>query len=135
MVKKFLRKIGINIDTNSVYNQIINGSNMIEVNGKRYVGNNLTVINDVVYIDGKRVDENGNTKTINITIDADVETVNVDNCYKLDVTGQCGSVSSKNGDIKINGDVSGDVTNKNGDIKCGNISGDVDNKNGNIKHT
>ena len=109
---------------------------MVKINGKTYKGNNVSMINNKIFIDGKEVtDTDDDSKVINIKIEGNIETLNIDTCDKLDVIGECGIINSKNGNVVINGNVSGDVTNKNGNIVCGNVSGDVDNKNGNIKHS
>jgi hypothetical protein len=108
---------------------------MVTINGKTYKGNNVSMINNKVFIDGKEVTgDDSDSKVINIKIEGNIETLSIDSCDKLDVIGDCGVVNSKNGNISISGNVNGDVTNKNGNISCGNVSGDVDNKNGNISH-
>jgi len=108
---------------------------MITINGKTYKGNNLTISNNEVYIDGKKADQQDDAKTININIEGNIEAVNVDYCDKIEVVGECGLVSSKNGNIQIKGNVSGDVTNKNGNIICRNVGGDAETKNGDVIHS
>ena len=108
---------------------------MVTINGKTYKGNNVSVINNEVFIDGKRADQTEDTKVINITIDGKVETLDVDYCDKLEITGDCGNVSSKNGNIQVKGNVSGDVTNKNGNIVCRDVGGDAETKNGDVIHS
>lgn len=107
---------------------------MIIINGKKYNGNNLTIKGDQVYIDGKLAEDYEDGKNIYITVDGNVDNLEVDNCNDLKITGDAGYVTSKNGNIDIGGNVAGDVINKNGNIKCGNVGGDVENKNGNVRH-
>ena len=108
---------------------------MVVINGKKYSGNSVSVMDNKVFIDGKRVDQSDDEKVINIVVEGNINSLEVDSCEKLEVTGNCGNVASKNGNIRINGDVSGDVTNKNGDIDCFNVGGDVSTKNGDVHHT
>lgn len=105
---------------------------MISINGKTYTGNSVTVANGKVMIDGKLADQDG-SKEIYITVNGNVENLNIDYCDSLDIGGDCGTVQSTNGDLKIYGNVWGSVTNKNGNIRCGDVGGNVTNKNGNIK--
>ncbi len=107
---------------------------MIVINGKSYKGNSLQINDNEILIDGRRVDDQEDQKVINITVDGNIDTLNVDSCDKLEITGDCGNVTSKNGDIQISGNIDGDVTNKNGNIMCRNVSGDVETKNGSIQH-
>lgn len=106
---------------------------MININGKSYSGDNLSVINGVVYIDGNKVDST-DEKVINISVEGNVDKLEVDSCNSIRVAGDCGTVNSKNGNLSIGGNVGGDVTNKNGNITCSRVGGSVDNKNGNISY-
>lgn len=89
----------------------INGK--ITVNGKTYKGNDVSVKNNEIYIDGKLVDK---ATTIEITINGDV-----------------GKIDNGAGDITINGNVTGNVSNDVGDIKCGNVGGNISNDVGDIE--
>lgn len=110
---------------------------MITVNGITYHGDNVTIKNNQVWVDGirqfdgKEIDE----KIINITIDSNIENLHIDNCDKIKITGDCGSVVSKNGNIQTKGNVHGDVISKNGNIVCRDVNGNVETKNGNIVHS
>lgn len=108
---------------------------MVEINGVRYEGNNVTIIDGKVTIDGKAVDVDDKSKVINVIITGNVKNLEVGNCNKLKLFGECGNVNSINGNIDIQGNVTGDVTNKNGNINCSKIEGNATNKNGNIKHS
>ncbi len=104
----------------------------ITINGKTYQGNNISVINNKVFIDGQ--DQTPDSKTINISIEGNVETLKVDVCDKVVINGNVGSASSVSGDIDIQGDVLGGVTSVSGDIKCGTIGGSVSTVSGDIKN-
>lgn len=104
MFDKLMKKFNAMIDN-------INGT--IEVNGKKYSGNNVYISKGKVIIDGVVQDEIVN-QPVNITI-----------------TGSCGSIKNDVGDIRC-GDVNGNVTNSVGDVSCKNVKGNVSNSTGDI---
>lgn len=106
---------------------------MININGKVYSGNNVSVVNNKVIIDGKRVDDE-NSKEIKISVEGNIQSLDVEYCDEIKITGECESVVSKNGNIQVKGNVKGDVTSKNGNIICRDVEGSVETKNGNIVH-
>lgn len=106
---------------------------MITINGKSYNGNSVTVINGKVMVDGKPADTSDD-KVINIWVNGNIETLDIDYCDSLDIKGDCGTVNTQNSNVKISGNVWGSVESKNGNITCGNVGGSVKTKNGNIKH-
>lgn len=48
---------------------------------------NISIINGVIYENGKKVSEESNDKIINIVIQGDVGDLAVDYCSKIEVTG------------------------------------------------
>lgn len=106
---------------------------MITINGKTYSGNNISISGNKVYIDGKMAD-NEHDKEINIIVNGNVESLDVDNCNKIQITGDCKTAKTTNGDLDIAGNISGDVSTTNGNVDCQNVHGNVSTKNGNIKH-
>ena len=52
---------------------------MITINGKVYNGNSVRISGNKVYIDGKLQDD-GNSKTINVTVNADIKSIEIDTC-------------------------------------------------------
>ena len=107
---------------------------MVTVNGKTYKGNNVSISNNKVYIDGK-LENQEDEKVINVVVNGNINTLTIDYCDNLEMVGDCGIVASKNGDVVIKGNVANDVTSKNGNIVCGNVGGNVETKNGNIVHS
>lgn len=97
-------------------NIVTSSGGSIEVNGVKYTGNNVSVRNGKVTIDG--VVQADHSKEPRIMI------------Y---VTGDCETVQSSDGDIIINGDVSGDVQSTNGDIEAENVTGKVTTTNGDVE--
>ena len=108
---------------------------MIVIGNKTFTGNNITVSNNQIIIDGKDVtDSLPEQKTYNIEVTGDIQTLNVDACNNLTVKGTVGSIKTLSGDVDC-GDVTGSVTTMSGDVECKNISGSVSTMSGKIKHT
>lgn len=120
-----------------------------KINGKSIQGSNIVIINGKVIVDGKGVQSDD--KIINITIEGNVEKMDVDVCNTISVKGEVndvqtksgdievhgnvkGSVSSMSGDVEIGGDVGGNASSTSGDIICKNVSGNVSTMSGDITH-
>lgn len=107
---------------------------MININGMSFSGQNISIKNNQIYIDGKRIDEQfEEQKTFNITVDSPVSKLEVDNAESIEIKGDVGTVKSTNGNVNISGTVSGDVKTVNGNVKAASIEGDVRTVNGNIR--
>ena len=102
------------------------------INGVVYNGNNLSIRGNKVIIDGK--DVTPDSKSIQINVDSNIHTLEVDNCEKITVTGNVGNVKTLSGDVDITGDVSGSIQTMSGDVDCGSIGGSVSTMSGDIKH-
>lgn len=109
--------------------------NQITINEKNIVSNggDIHIGNGKITIGGKEV-KFDDAPEIKIEITGNVHLLNVDNCSKLTITGDCGAVKTHNASVDIGGNVSGDVETHNGNIDCENVGGNVSTKNGNIKH-
>lgn len=111
---------------------------IINQNGKTVMvnGGTMTITNGKILIDGKPLSElevvDVNEKVINITIQGNVERLEVDYCKQITINGDCKRVKTQNGNIDISGDVDGDVHTSMGSITCGNVNGDVHTSMGNI---
>jgi len=117
---------------------LLRGNNMstISINGVTYVGNNVRVNRNKVYIDGKLADTE-NMKDINIVVQGDIENIKVDACQKVTINGTVkNGVETQSGDIDINqGSVEGNVSSMSGNIDIGgSVGGSVKTMSGNIKH-
>lgn len=104
---------------------IIKNGRRVVVNGN-YVKNVKIDKMTMVLIDGKPIKEFGQTdeKVINISIQGDIERLEVDCCENIKVTGNARRIKSNQGDIEIHGNVEGDVHSNMGSITCGNVNGD-----------
>lgn len=104
----------------------------IFVNSKSYSGLNVSIQNGKVFIDGQLI--HCDDKIINITVQGDIDRLDVDACNDINVTGNVGEINTKSGDVEVSGSVAGSVKSTSGDIKCGSVSGNVTTKSGDIKH-
>ncbi len=117
---------------------IIKNGKTITIGGSVIANRNIgtMVINGgKITVDGKplsELDSVPDEKVINITIQGDVERLEIDYCDKLTVTGNAKRVKSTQGDIEIKGNVEGDVHANMGAITCGNVEGDCYANMGNI---
>lgn len=109
-------------------------SNQISINGSAIVSGskNITIVGNRIIVDG--IDVTPDSKDINITVNGNIESLDVDCCDKINIVGAVAKVRTTSGDINISGNVTGDVKSTSGDIKCGQISGSVKTVSGDIKN-
>ena len=112
--------------------KIIRGGNAFEVQGS------LSMINGKWYDGtGQEIDMNNlaglkEAKTINITIEGDVERLEVDCCSSITVNGNVRKVNTGSGSITCK-DIDGDAHTGSGSIHAENIIGDAKTGSGNIR--
>lgn len=91
---------------------------MISINGNRYNGNNITITNGKVIIDG--VDQTPDGKEIVIYCGSNVDTINADVCTSILVTGDVGRVTTGSGRVEVAGSVKGGgIKTQSGRVECG----------------
>jgi len=106
---------------------------MITINQKSFSGRSVSITRNKIIVDGVDVTPE-NDKVINITVDGDCESVNVDVCDKIDIKGNVTKgVKTMSGDISIGGKVDGDITTQTGDVDCGDVDGTVKTMSGDVK--
>lgn len=105
---------------------------MININGKSYSGRNITITNGKVVIDGRDATPDG--KEIKIAVEGGVNILDVDACKTVYVDGDVGEIQTASGDIKIKGNIEGNVKTMSGDVTCLNIAGGVKTMSGDIKY-
>ena len=88
--------------------------NTIVINGVTYRGNNVTVNDGEVIVDGVSMSK-GNVK-IDIVINGNVDKV----------------VLTEQGSVNVKGNVGGDVETQSGNISCGDVNGSAKTMSGNI---
>jgi hypothetical protein len=91
-----------------------------------------------INISGNRVIVDGNdvtpdAKEIRIEVNGNIESLSVDACNTIMVTGSVGDLATQSGDVKC-GDVSGSVKTMSGDVRCGVVKGSVKTMSGDINH-
>ncbi len=106
--------------------------NTVNINGTKITGKgNIVVSNGKIFVDGK--DVTPDAKEINIAVNGNIETLEVDACSKVAVIGNVGSIKTASADVEIRGDVHGGIQTMSGDVDCGNIGGSVSTMSGDIK--
>lgn len=122
---------------------------MIVINGQVYKGNSISINKGNIIIDGNNVESND--KTITISIEGNIDKLEVDYCKTIqikgnvqmlstgsgDVTieGSSGNISTGSGDVDVNENVTGNISTGSGDVKVnGIITGNVKTMSGDIKH-
>ena len=101
---------------------------MIKINGKVYQSNNVSIINNKVIVDGVVIDLE---KSLTVNLEGNVETLTVDACNSITVSGTAGKVKTTSGDIKC-GDILGDAKTMSGDIDAKVIHGNAETMSGDI---
>lgn len=107
---------------------VINGKTF-RVNGRVSILKNKVVCNGDQVVDLDSLEE----KEINISINGDVEKIDVDACDRIEVTGNVDYIKTMSGDIEVHGDVTGDVKTMSGDIDCGNVGGNASTMSGDVR--
>lgn len=107
--------------------------NTVTVNGRTISSKgNISISNGKIVIDG--IDVTPDSKEINITVNGNVEKLEVDACEKVSIVGKVDNVKTMSGDVDIEGDVSGNVSTMSGDVDCYNVGGSISTMSGNVKH-
>ena len=110
--------------------------NTVVINGKTMrVNGTVSIINGKVLCNGKPIEDLDSIeeKVINISINGDVEKIDVDACDRIEVTGKVDYIKTMSGDIEVHGDVTGDVETMSGDIDCGNVGGNASTMSGDVR--
>jgi DUF4097 and DUF4098 domain-containing protein YvlB len=93
------------------------------------VDGDLSIRNGKVLVNGKEITTDG--KKINISIEGNVENLQVDSCDKIIINGDVGRLQTTSGDVILN-ECKGDIKTTSGDVEChgdcqsiNTVSGDV----------
>lgn len=108
---------------------ITSGDSQSIVNGVAVSGNNITVINGVVYADGKKISV-GTGKQINIVVNGNAQSINT-STGKVTVNGNVEQVKTTSGDVQAK-NINGDVSTTSGDVEAAKITGKVSTLSGQI---
>lgn len=107
---------------------VINGA---VISGDLVAGSNIQICNGKVTINGK--DVTPDSKNINISIEGDVATLDVDVCNTVNIKGNVKNAQTTSGDIDC-GDVEGDIKTVSGDVDCGQVSGRIKTVSGDVTY-
>jgi hypothetical protein len=97
-------------------------SSRVVINGKSYTGRRVNVIDGRVIVDGK--DVTPESKTITISVEGNIESLSVDACTAIKISGNVGDLKSGAGDVACE-NIMGSVESGSGDITCMNVEGNV----------
>lgn len=127
--------MGIEIKNNHatviVHGDYVRGQKIIV--GAKSIG----IRNGNVIVDGKPLDNlqlTQNDRNVNITIQGDIERLEVDVCDRLEVQGDAGRIKTNAGDVHVSGDCHGDIHANCGNITCGNVDGDIHSNMGTVNY-
>ncbi len=100
---------------------IFGRNSQVSINGKTYVGNNISIIGNQVYIDGKLQDDLNSDKKIEVSILCNVERIESKELINIkgDVVGDIKAGTSVNS-YDIKGNVEAGTS-----VNCDDISGDA----------
>lgn len=102
----------------------------VVINNQNYVGHNVIINGNKITIDG--VDVTPDSKEITITINGNIDNLNVDYCKEIHVVeGDVNTLTTTSGDVYCN-NIGGNTKTTSGDIQCQNICGDVQTTSGDI---
>lgn len=112
--------------------------NVVTINGKTYkVEGKVSIVNGTIFANGKKVQDyeeaEKDEKKINISIEGDVEKIDVDVCDSITVSGDVKNINTMSGYVEVHGYVFGDVKTMSGNVDCGYVAGDVSSISGDIK--
>ncbi len=107
--------------------------NTVVINGVAITGGrNITIHNGKVIVDG--VDVTPDAKSINISVNGNVDRIDADACQKIDVSGDTQNITTVSGDVEVRGKILGSVQTVSGNVNCaGPIGGGVSTLSGNIR--
>lgn len=102
----------------------------IVIDGREFQGNNVTISNGKVTVDGV-VQDGELVGDINVTVHGDVQSLEN---HTGNVTAQnVGEISTGSGDVKC-GNVGGSIRTGSGDVECGAVSGNIRTGSGDVCH-
>jgi hypothetical protein len=108
---------------------------IIRVNNVEYRGNSISISNGKVIIDGVEVKGTKDEKKINIVVEGNLESLDVDCCDKVEINGSADQVKTLSGNVHVKGDVTDSIKTMSGNVHVsGAVGGKVKTMSGNISH-
>lgn len=102
---------------------------VVKIGGKIFEGSNIQISNSEIIIDGKKIDRE--KSDFNITVEGNIQTLRVDYCNSIKISGSVDSVDTMSADVHC-GDVRGSVSTMSGDITASIINGSASTMSGDI---
>lgn len=102
----------------------------IIVNQSSYAGRNIIINGNKVIIDG--IDVTPDAKEVIITVNGDIDSLKVDYCKDIVITGNVNDIKSGSGDIQC-GDIKNNASTGSGDIEANKIEGNIQTGSGDVK--
>ncbi len=106
----------------------------INIDGEVYehIKGSITITDEGIFVNDKPLKEYKEPTIVKLIVVGNVESINSENS-DVTVDGEVNTVTTKNGNVNIKGNVTNNVESKNGNINIhGSVGGDVTTKNGNI---
>lgn len=119
------------INIGEVFSFFFKSKGDVTIGGTAYSGRSVSIKNNEVWIDGKKVQDIQQCPKLEITIQGEVQELK---CTSGDirVMGNVGTLKTTSGDINC-GNVGGNVNSVSGDVACLVVSGNVSTVSGDIK--
>ena len=113
----------------SIQNAVINGRVYKNISGR-----NITIERGQIIVDGKPIEDwnDSNEKEINITIEGNVDCLQVQCAGTITVNGDTKSVKTGSGNVTVTGCVKGNINTGSGDVRCGNVEEDINTGSGDV---
>lgn len=113
----------------SIQNAVINGRVYKNISGR-----NITIERGQIIVDGKPIEDwnDSNEKEINITIEGNVDCLQVQYAGTITVNGDTKSVKTGSGNVTVTGCVKGNINTGSGDVRCGNVEEDINTGSGDV---
>lgn len=92
----------------------------------------MVINNGKIIIDGKATDIPTDYPNITINIQGDIERLEVEQCEKINISGNAKRVKTNCGSIDVQGDIQGDAHTNCGSISCKVVEGDAHTNMGSI---
>jgi len=112
-----------------LFRALFQSKGRITIDGRNFVGRNITIHNDKVIVDG--VEQSGSlVGPVSVTVHGDVDRLETVS-GNVEVSGACLGAKTVSGDIRCR-DVAGNVSTISGNVTCGRIGGSAKSMSGDI---
>jgi hypothetical protein len=103
---------------------------MVQINGHIYVGSDVTISGDKIYLDGVEQKEVVTQRTLHVAVVGDIGTLKTVS-GDVQVSGNVGQLSTNSGDVHCS-DILGYARTLSGDVSCRDVGGSIKTISGDI---